>query len=135
MQDFVPALIIAKSGRIRDGLSALLAAIPEIGVVGQTEDGGMAIKLLPNSYPALVLLDAGLPDGMAWQTLRQIKAQRPQTRCIVLADNRFQQRLAQAAQADEVLLTGFSIHKFFRSVELLLSSNGDSSPRFERSTV
>lgn len=116
----IPALILVRSGRMRDGLVALLNAAPQIGIIGRIEKGPVALKMIPPGYPALVVLEAGLPDGEAWTTLQQLKANRPQTRCIMLVDNSTQQQMAREAGADGVLLSGFSAAHLFTTLEKLL---------------
>lgn len=127
MTDFVPAFILTKSGRIRDGLSALLGAIPEIGLIGQIEHGRAVPQLVPSHYRALVVLDANIPGNEVWTALKEIKAKDSQTRCIVLVTNTFQQQMAQAAGANSVLFTGFTAVEFFTAIEELLFQPEDDN--------
>lgn len=121
MEEFIPALILTNSERIREGLSALLSAMPQIGVIGQLEHDGAALQLIPRQYRALVLLDASIPGNETWTALKQFKATNSQTRCLVLVGSTLQQRLARAAGADSVLLAGFSAGEFFTTIEKLLA--------------
>lgn len=127
MTDFVPAFILTKSGRIRDGLSALLGAIPDIGLIGQIEHGKAVLQLVPSHYRALVVLDANIPGSEVWVALKEIKAKDSQTRCIVLVANTLQQQMAQAAGADSVLFTGFTAVDFFSAIEELLFQSRDDN--------
>ncbi len=68
-----------------------------------------ARQMLTEHSPALVLLDADLPGDEAWTVLPQIKAQWPQTRCIVLANNGQQSQMAHVHGADAVLAKGFTV--------------------------
>jgi hypothetical protein len=72
-------------------------------------------ELIPNQKQALVLLDASLITQELWSYMKQ-DAHR---KCIVLADNVSQQRLARAAGADEVLLAGFPAAQLFAAIENL----------------
>lgn len=113
-------LIVARPGRIREGLRALLRTIPRIEIVGQVGQGSAALEMVTRERPALVLLNSSLPFEEAWMALKQIKAEWPQTRCIVLVDNIQQQGMAQAAGADGVLLKGFAAETLFMTIDEVL---------------
>ena len=114
-------LIVARSGRVRDGLEALLTTIPQIEIVGQVDDVPWALRMITEHRPALVLLDFNLLDGQVETVLRQIQAARPGTRCTVLVDNAQQEQAAKAAGADGVLIKGFPAAALFATVERLLA--------------
>jgi len=101
-------LIVAPPGRLRDALQVLVRAVPQIGHTVQANDA-LAVLSAAELSPALVLLDADLPGNEAWTVLRQIKAQWPQTRCIVLANNGQQSQIANVHGADAVLAKGFTV--------------------------
>jgi DNA-binding NarL/FixJ family response regulator len=54
MKERVTVLIIAKPGQVRDGLRALLHAIPGVDVVDQPCDGMLNAGLLAEYNPALI---------------------------------------------------------------------------------
>ncbi len=107
MSGDVAILVAARPGRVRDGLQALLAAIPQIKMIGHADDGVSVLERVAEHKPALVLLDTNLPDGEVWAVLRQIKIRCPQARCLIMSDTGQQRRAAKAAGADGVLLKGF----------------------------
>ena len=107
MNGDISILVAARPGRVRDGLQALLAAIPQIEMIGQADDGASALKSVVEHRPALVLLDTNLPGDEVLAVLRQIKAQWPQARCLIMSDSGQQRRTAKAAGADGMLLKGF----------------------------
>ncbi len=57
----VPTLIVAKPGRMRTGLQALLRTMPEIEVAGQVDRASDALGWVVEQGPSLVLLDTSLP--------------------------------------------------------------------------
>jgi DNA-binding NarL/FixJ family response regulator len=118
-----PALIVAKPGRFRDSLRALLVATPHIGAVNQADDALSALRAIGEDHATLMLLDGSLPGNELDAVLRWIRAERPQVRCIVLADNARQQREAKVAGADAVLLKGFPTAELFQTVERLLEQS------------
>lgn len=121
MSNETAALIVAKPTRFRDGLRALLRAMPQIEVVVQADNFSAALRIVAERAPAFILLDSSLLSDQV-EIIRQTKIHSPRTYCIVLADNVKQQQLAWANGADEVLLAGFSAPKLFASIEKLLSS-------------
>ena len=113
-------LIVAKPGRIRDSLEALLRTIPQVKIVGQVDNVSTALEMIAEHSPDLVLLVANLSHDEARQILEYVKDV-PGTQCLVLTDTRLNLEQAEAAGADEVLLTGFPTSKLFESVTRLLS--------------
>lgn len=120
MRRHASAVIVAKPGRFRDSLRALLTATPQIDAVNQANDEESALKAIAVDHVTLMLLDGSLPGNEVGAMLRGIRAERPQVRCIVLADNARQQREAKAAGADAVLLKGFPTADLFQTVDRLL---------------
>jgi DNA-binding NarL/FixJ family response regulator len=124
-----PVLIVAHPGRIRDGLRALLRAIPEIGTVLQANDSPSASQIIAEYHPDLVLIDSKLVSSDTQSMPKKIKAMSPETRCILLVDNLQQQAIADGTGADTVLLSGFSAWEFMVTVEKLLPQEADRLPK------
>jgi DNA-binding NarL/FixJ family response regulator len=116
------AVIAAAPDRRRNSLLTLLRAVPQIRIIGQADDAPSALGLVADHYPDLLVLDAGLPDDGVWMVLGQVKAEWHQTCCLVLVDTIQQRRMAETANADAILVNGFSIDKFFTAIGRLLSS-------------
>ena len=124
MDERVPAYILARPGRIRDSLVALLRAIPQIGPVQLVHGDLRELQSIPVQNRALVLLDASLINQEMWSYMKQMKGKSFHTHCkyIVLADTAFQRRMAQAAGADDVLLAGFPAGELFDTIDNLFGS-------------
>lgn len=114
-------LIVAKPGRLRDALYALLKAASLRDIVGQVDDGPVALKVVAEYDPSLVLLDSLLSDDEVKTMVGQIKACQPQTRCLVLANTVEQQQVAKRAGADEVVLKGFPTINLLGVIDKLMS--------------
>lgn len=114
-------LIAARSGRMREGYQAVLTVIPQTRLMEPVDDATLALKMVAEGQPALVLLDTNLPDGQVWMLLEQIKTRRPQIQCLVLVDNVRQLQTAQATGADGVLIKGASAERFYATIDELLS--------------
>jgi DNA-binding NarL/FixJ family response regulator len=48
---------------VRDGLSALLGLLPDVGVVGTAVDGEDAVKVVLRARPDVVLMDLRMPGS------------------------------------------------------------------------
>lgn len=115
------ALIVAKPGPLRDSLQSFLLTLPQIETASLADDAPSALRAVTEHSPALVLVDANLPEGEALVALRQIKAESSQSRILVLADDIQQQQDAAAAGADAVFVIGFPAASLLESIERLLS--------------
>jgi DNA-binding NarL/FixJ family response regulator len=121
VENHVLALIAAKPGRVRDGLRALLATMPRIHAICLADDGLMALDIVAQKRPRIVLLDTNLPhNSKMWGVLEQIKDRWPHSLCLVLADNDLQKQAAQVAGADGVLIKGFATSELFIAIRKLL---------------
>ena len=124
-------LIIARSGPLRDGLQALLTAMPQVDAAEEASDLSSALRMAFERAPALMLLDSGLAGSQTWLAVRQVKAKWPRVRCIFLADNVQQQYEAEAAGADAVLLKGVSPAKLIATIVRLLPRQGGQEEKCE----
>lgn len=72
---------------LRAGIRALLDMQADIEVVGEAGDGYQAVARVRELQPDIVLMDVGMPglDGMA--ATRQIKADYPNTRILILTQH------------------------------------------------
>jgi two-component system response regulator DegU len=116
------ALIVTQRGSLQNGLQALVMSIPQVDIIGQVEDGSQALAIIQEHHPDLVLLDTNLPNNEEWQVLEQMKTLRPETRCIVLADDVRQQQEATTLKADVVLLKGFPPAKLAETIETIIAT-------------
>lgn len=113
-------LLVARPGPLKDGLRALLTAIPQIDIVAQVRDVATAPVVAAEFQPRLLIVDGGLPRLDLAALLPEIKALSAPTRCIVLAQDVAQQQTAAAAGADAVLLIGSFAEELAQVVEQLL---------------
>ena len=68
----------------RQGVRTLLASETDMEVVGEAPDGSAAAERAAELKPDIVLLDIGMPGLSSFETTRQIKRNRPETKVVFL---------------------------------------------------
>jgi len=121
MRERVTVLIIAKPGQVRDGLRALLHAMPGVDVVDRPCDGMINVDLLAEYNPALILVDCRLVDMRTLDALRRLKTQNPGVCFLILVEDVEQQQLAQDTGFEHVMIKGSSAEKLAKTVRELLT--------------
>jgi DNA-binding NarL/FixJ family response regulator len=122
MDQRVQVLIVDHEVHTRQGMQALLAAWPQIEVVGVAANGVEAVQMVEKCQPDVALMDIPIPvlalpaldgrpgsgaEGMdELEAIRLIKRLQPQVRIVVLTMYTAHQVAALAAGADAFLLKG-----------------------------
>lgn len=83
----------------REGLKAMLSPNPEYEIVGEAEDGLEAIRSIKKLKPDLVLLDLSMPRLNGFSVMREIKAEMPDVKILVLSIHESDQYVLQAFEA------------------------------------
>ncbi len=121
MDSQTSALIIARSGQLRESLLVLLRAIPQIERIDQADDALSAVSLRPEVHPNLVLCDFDLPLDEALTMLNLIKARWPQSRCVALVEDERARQAAAVVGIDVVLTKGVLAARLLETIEGLLA--------------
>ncbi len=77
-------LVVDDHEVVRQGLVALLGRRPEFQVVGEAGTVAEAIEAARRFEPNLVIMDVRLPDGSGIEACREIRAELPDTRVVML---------------------------------------------------
>jgi DNA-binding NarL/FixJ family response regulator len=112
-------LVVARPGLVRDGLQAVLSAVPGVEALEPADCAASALERLDSHSLSLTILDSSLPEDELCTTLGVIKGKWPQVWCIVIAGTPQQGRVMQTAGADAVLVEGFApplLSKMIREV-------------------
>lgn len=80
----IKLIIVDDHKLFREGIKALLAVTDDIEIVGEAEDGAIAMNRIREIEPDVILMDINMPGLNGIRVTEQILAQHPQTRIIML---------------------------------------------------
>src|SRR5919205_430048 len=104
--DRIRVVIADDHGILREGIRALLAAVPDVEVVGEAADGRAAVELCKQLDPDVVLMDIAMPGLGGLEATLQLRHDQPRTRVLVLtrySDREYVRRFLEAGAAGFVL--------------------------------
>lgn len=111
--------ILAHPGPLRDGLRALLLAMPEVEWVVEHEDAVLAVQELARSHPHLALVDAESFGGHIRGLLDEVRRVSPTTRRIALAGTVDQIRDLETPLAELFIVHGTSAAEVAAAIQRL----------------
>jgi two-component system response regulator DevR len=77
-------LVVDDHEIVRQGLVAMLSRRPNFQVVAEAGTAAEAIEMARRYQPELVVMDVRLPDGSGIEACREIRAEMPATRVVIL---------------------------------------------------
>lgn len=78
-------LIVDDHPMVRERLAELIKAEPDLVVCGETESRAQALHLVTLTHPDIVLLDLNLKDSHGTDVIKDIMAQEPRSRILVIS--------------------------------------------------
>ncbi len=102
----VRVLLVDDHRIMRDGLRALLAAAPDIEIVGEAADGRTALDLVRTLVPDVVVMDIGMPELNGVDATRQICTANERVKVIALSthtDRRYVHHMLEAGACGYVV--------------------------------
>jgi len=84
---------------VRQGLVALLSVKPGVKVIGQAADGVEAVELAHSLRPDIILLDLLMPRKSGIEASREIKADNPDARILIITSFAEDENVYQAIKA------------------------------------
>lgn len=91
---------------IRDGLKLLVNSQPDMEVIGEADNGRVAVKLAQQLLPDVIVMDVSMPELNGLQATKRLKQICPQVKILPLTrhtDDGYMQQLIQAGASGYVL--------------------------------
>jgi len=131
-------IVIAEDYTIlREGLRAILSSDPELEVVGEAGDGGVAVQCTAELKPDLVLMDLSMPKMSGIEAIREIKKKSPRTRILVLTIHNTEEHILATlkAGADGYALKDSTQGELLMAVKRVLQGKRYLSPGISEQVI
>jgi len=131
-------IVIAEDYTIlREGLRAILSSDSELEVVGEAEDGGVAVQCTAELKPDLVLMDLSMPKMSGIEAIREIKKKSPRTKILVLTIHHTEEHILAAlkAGADGYALKDSTQGELLMAVKRVLQGKRYLSPGISEQVI
>jgi DNA-binding NarL/FixJ family response regulator len=92
-------LVADDHGIVRSGIRLLLERQPDFEVVAEADDGAEAVELALSTHPDLCVLDVSMPRLTGLQAAREIRAQLPDAKVLMLSMHDDERYLFEALKA------------------------------------
>ena len=121
----------------REGLASLINAQSDLEVVGQATDGLEALALAHEHRPDLVIMDIRMPVCDGLEATRQIRADWPEARIIILTVNDEDEKLFDAIKsgASGYMLKNTNSAGFLEGVRSALAGEAPLAPKLGASLL
>jgi two-component system, NarL family, invasion response regulator UvrY len=80
----IKVLIVDDHALVRMGIRRLLDDLPDMSVVGEAENGDVALSLVKSENPDVVLLDMKMPGMDGWEVTRRLNKSHPRVKVIAV---------------------------------------------------
>ena len=119
MADRIRILLVEDHQVVRQGLVALLSATGDLEVVGSVGDGLEAIEVFRKTESDVTLMDLQMPKQGGVETIKQIRAEFPEARVIVLTTFDGDEDIYRALQAGAraYLLKGMPLEELLTTIQ------------------
>lgn len=119
---------------VRQGIRSILAAEPDIEVVGEAENGREAVQLAHRLQPNVIVIDLAMPQLNGMEATRQIIRERVPTKVVILSsydDDEYVRQLTEAG-ASGYLLKQTAANDLIEAVRETAKGNAYYSPAISK---
>ena len=119
------------------GLEQVLGDCPDLEIVGQAEDGYLAVEAALRLKPDMIVMDIGLPrlDGIA--ATQQIKEKLPDVRVVMLTSHTAETEIiaALSSGADAYCIKGASVERLLAAIAAAAEGATYLDPQIARTVI
>lgn len=114
----------------REGLKSMLASRSDLKLVGEAEDGLLALRGIRNTNPDLVLLDLSMPKMSGLSVMKEVKRDMPGTKILALTIHESDQFVLEAFEsgADGYCIKDTSREELMLAIDSVLKNKPYISP-------
>lgn len=98
----IRVMIVDDHAVVRSGLGAFLSVIPDLELVGEAENGDLAVVRCGHLHPDVILMDLMMPGTDGVTATRLIRQKHPQTQVIALTSFQEDELVQNAMQAGAI---------------------------------
>jgi RNA polymerase sigma factor (sigma-70 family) len=122
---------------VRAGIRGLVAALPDVEVVGETGDGQEALRLAETLRPDIVLLDIGMPGLNGLEVAARLAKFDPTIRAVILSMHTSEEYVLQALRAGAAayLLKGSAVAELEVAIRAVARGETYLSPAVSKRVV
>lgn len=84
---------------VREGIKQLLSAVPDLGVVGEAQDGHEVMQYVREREFEVLVLDLSMPGKSGIELIKQVREEKPKLRILVLTMHQEHQYAVRAIKA------------------------------------
>lgn len=126
----IGVLVVDDHKIIRDGLRSLIEKEPTLELVGEADNGRMAVRMANELKPSVIIMDVSMKDLNGVEATRQVKSTHPDVKVIGLsmhADKRYVSRMLGAG-ASGYLLKDCAFTELIEAINAVLADKTFLSP-------
>ena len=109
-------LLVTCPGALRDSLSALFSATPEVEVVSVTNDCNTALEYIFEHHPNICIIDLNSLDDNQLCSIKEINSAGPKIKTVALVGEVESKNLTQSLGFDEVIIKGTPVDKLIDAI-------------------
>lgn len=130
----IRVLIVEDDPMMQLGLEQSLSNAADITVVGQVEDGYMAVEAAQKLKPDVIVMDIGLPRLDGIEATQQIKAAQPEVRVVMLTSHTTENEVigSLSSGADAYCVKGMSVDRLLTAIQAAYEGASYLDPQIAR---